>query len=189
MDFGKLIERAKNIILTPKTEWPKIAAETDTIAGLYKNYVLVLAAIPALAMVIGTAGIGLPFALVAYLFSLAVVYVMSLIVNALAPTFDGQKDPLAAFKVVVYASTPGWLGGIFNVIPWAGPALSFIAGLYGIYLLYLGLPPLMKNPEEKSIGYTALVVVCYIVLTMLVTGLIVSMFVGAAVGGAALFGR
>ena len=28
MDFAKLIERAKSICLSPKTEWEKIAAET-----------------------------------------------------------------------------------------------------------------------------------------------------------------
>ena len=47
MDFNKLIARVKNILLTPKTEWPVIAGETESVQSLYLNYILVLAAIPA----------------------------------------------------------------------------------------------------------------------------------------------
>ncbi len=189
MDFGKLIERVKNILLTPKTEWPRIAAESDTVAGLYTGYALILAAIPALGMLIGTAGIGFPIAIVTYVITLVVIFIASLIVNALAPTFGGQKDSVAALKVVVYSSTPGWVAGIFNIIPFVGPLIAFIAALYGIYVLYLGLSPVMKNPEEKSIGYTALIVVCYIVLMMVFMGVVMSLFFGAMMGGAMLMGR
>jgi uncharacterized membrane protein len=55
--------------------------------------------------------------------------------------------------------------------------LTIIAGLYGLYLLYIGLPVVMKNPEEKSIGYTALIIVCYIVLAM-ITATVVGGLVG-----------
>src|SRR6187401_1316759 len=99
MDFSKLIARAKAILLTPKTEWPVIAAEPDTVAGLYKNYILVLAAIPAVfgflkGSLIGYSMFGVTVRtpivsgiigmLVAYGLTLAVVYLVALIINALA---------------------------------------------------------------------------------------------------------
>ena len=38
----------------------------------------------------------------------------------------------------------------------------------GLYLLYLGLPVLMKAPAEKALGYTAVVIIAAIVLFLIV---------------------
>jgi hypothetical protein len=54
--------------------------------------------------------------------------------------------------------------------------------LYGIYLLYLGLPRLMKCPPEKAVGYTAVVVVCAIVVSVVVG------MVGGAIAGVGMAG-
>ena len=200
MDFSKLIERVKGILLSPKTEWEKIAAETTDVKSLYMGYAMILAAIPAICGFIGSTVIGVSLPIVgtirtgvaaalvqlvlSYVLGLAVIYVVSLIVNALAPTFDGQKDPIQALKLVVYASTPVWLAGVFSLVPLLG-VLGILAGLYGLYLLYIGLTPLMKNPQDKSIGYTALIIVCYVVLAIIM-GVIVAAVAGT---GAALRGR
>ena len=200
MDFAKLIERVKGIVLSPKTEWEKIAAETTDVKSLYVGYAMILAAIPAICGFIGSTVIGVSLPIVGtirtgvgaalvqlvlgYVLGLAVIYVVSLIVTALAPTFDGQKNPVQALKLVVYSSTPVWLAGVFSLIPLLG-VVGIIAGLYGLYLLYIGLAPLMKNPQEKSIGYTALIIVCYIVLAIIM-GVIVAAVAGT---GAAMRGR
>lgn len=191
MDFAKIIERAKGIILSPKSEWEKIAAEPADVASLFTGYAMILAVIPAICGLLGSVLIGgtsigsaLAHMVLGYVFGLAVIYAVSLVVNALAPTFSGQKDPIAALKLIIYASTPVWLAGVFALVPLLG-VLSILAGLYGLYLLYLGLSPLMKNPQDKSIGYTALIVVCYIVLAM-----IVGVILGAVAGtGALMRGR
>lgn len=200
MDFSKLIERVKGILLSPKTEWEKIAAETTDVKSLYVGYAMILAAIPAICGFIGSTVIGVSLPIVgtirtgvaaalvqlvlSYVLGLAVIYVVSLIVTALAPTFDGQKDPIQALKLIVYSSTPVWLAGVFSLVPLLG-VLGILAGLYGLYLLYIGLTPLMKNPQDKSIGYTALIIVCYIVLAIIM-GVIVAAVAGT---GAALRGR
>ncbi len=200
MDFAKLIERVKGIVLSPKTEWEKIAAETTDVKSLYVGYAMILAAIPAICGFIGSTVIGVSLPIVGtirtgvgaalvqlvlgYVLGLAVIYVVSLIVTALAPTFDGQKDPVQALKLVVYSSTPVWLAGVFSLVPLLG-VLGIIAGLYGLYLLYIGLSPLMKNPQDKSIGYTALIIVCYIVLAIIM-GVVVAAVAGT---GAAMRGR
>jgi type III secretory pathway component EscS len=43
-----------------------------------------------------------------------------------------------------------------------------ILGLYGLYLLYLGLPVLMESPQEKSLGYTITVIIAAIVIFMVI---------------------
>jgi hypothetical protein len=185
-----LIERVPSILLRPKQTWPVIAAEPADAATIYSRYVALLAAIPAVCAFIGYTLVGggafgvtyrLPIAtglvqmVVGYLLSLAIVYVLALIVNALAPTFGGSKDMVAALKVVAYGSTAGFLGGVFSLLP-SLALLGLLASFYSIYLIYTGLPVLMRCPPEKAGAYTAVVVVCAI-LAMIVLGAVSSLFI------------
>jgi hypothetical protein len=180
-----LVERCKGILLRPNQEWQTISGETSSIADLYKSYIIILAAIGPVASIIGMSivGISLPFigsfrvpittsvtsAIVQYVLTLAGVYALAVIIDALAPTFSGQKNMSQAFKLAAYSSTPGWLCGIFTIVP----LLAFlgILGLYGLYLLYLGIPVLMKSPKEKSVGYTVAVIVAAIVIFLIIGGI------------------
>ncbi len=187
-----LVERAKNIILSPGSEWDVIKDEDTSIADLYKQYVLPLAAIPAVSQTIGMAAVGMtmPFAgtvrlgwgaaithgILNYAIALIGVFVIALVIDALAPAFGGQKNLNQAVKVTAYAWTPGWLGGIFTLVPMLG-ILGLLASLYGLYLLYLGLPRLMASPRDKAVGYTLVVIVCAIVV-MIVLGIVVNVIAG-----------
>jgi hypothetical protein len=181
-----IIERVKAILLTPKSEWLVIERESGDPTYLFTNYVAILAAIPAVCGFIGTSiiGISLPVigtvrvgivsgiasAIVKYLLAFVMVYVMGLIIDALAPTFNGQKNQPNALKLAVYSMTPVGLAGIFSLIP--GFRVLGILGLYGLYLLWVGLPPLMKSPEEKSIGYAAALVVCALVVSFVIAAIV-----------------
>jgi hypothetical protein len=196
-----IVERVKAILLTPKSEWLVIEREPGDPAYLFANYVAILAAIPVVCGFIRTSinEISLPIfrtvrgvllastfasAIVRYLLAFAMVYGMGLIIDALGPTFNGQKNPSNALKLAVYSMTPAWLAGIFLLIPGLSRVFG-ILGLYGLYLLWVGLPPLMKVPEEKSIGYAAVVVVCAIVISLVTGAIVVRVFlvIGAIVVG------
>jgi hypothetical protein len=178
-----LAARAKALLLTPAAEWAVIDAEPTTPAELYTQYVMPLAAIGPIAQFVGFSliGVHVPFsgvtyrtplvrgvtgAVVSYLLALAMVYVLGLIIDALAPTFQGSPNRIQALKVAAYSSTAAWLAGVFAILP----ALSIlgILGLYSIYLLYVGLPILMKAPAEKAGAYTVVVILVAIVLFMIV---------------------
>jgi hypothetical protein len=178
--FMNLVERVKAILLTPKTEWAAIEGEPGDPQFLFTNYVAILAAIPAVCRFIGMSVVGLNMpmvgtyrvgvvsglagAIVQYILTFVIVYVMALIIDGLAPTFGGIKSQPSALKLAVYSMTPVWLAGIFSLIP--GLAVLGILGLYGLYIFWLGAPILMKTPEDKSIAYTAAVVVCGIVISV-----------------------
>jgi hypothetical protein len=184
MDFTKLIERVKNILMTPKTEWPVIAAETETVQSLYQNYILILAAIPA----IFSLRAGIVFAVLIYVISLALTFVMALIIDALAPTFGGQKNQVQALKTAAYSSTPSWLAGVAAILPVIGGLVGLAAGIYAIYLLYTGISQTMKCPQEKAGAYTAVSIVIAIVLYWICI-ILLGMFIGASLlGGAAMIG-
>ena len=192
-----IVERVPAILLRPKETWPRIAAEPATPASIYGGYLVFLAAIPAICGFIGwtlvgggmmgisyrmSLGAGLVQLVVGYLLSLGLVWVLALIVNALAPTFGGSKDFVAALKVVAYGSTAGFVGGVFSLLPALG-WLGLLAAIYSIYLIYTGLPVLMHNPAAKSGAYTAVVVVCSFV-AMIVLGAVSALFVEHPLGGA-----
>jgi hypothetical protein len=198
----KIVDRVKNIVLTPKAEWPVIAGEASTVQGLMKDYVAPLAGLSAVCGFVGSSlvGVSLPVlgtmrmpviaglvtAIVSFVMAFVMVFVLSLIIDAVAPKFGGQKNPAQALKVAVYSFTPGWLGGILGIIPALG-MIGGLLGLYGIYVLHLGLPRLMGNPAEKSVGYTAVVVVCAIVI-----GFLISLVVGGfsmLTGGPSMMGH
>jgi hypothetical protein len=103
------------------------------------------------------------------------VYALSLIIDYLAPTFGGTKSPIQALKVATYSSTAAWVSGIFAIMP--GLRMLSLLGLYSIYLLYLGLPVLMKATKDRAVAYTVLVVVVEFVLMMMI-GLLGSQFTG-----------
>jgi hypothetical protein len=178
----QLIERVKAILLTPQTEWPVIAREPGDVSALFTHYVAILALIPALAGFIGMSLVGsyVPFfrglvsAAFGYVITFVVVYIVAMIVDALAPTFDAQKNFPNALKLTVYSYTPGWLAGIFLLIP--GLSFLSILGLYGLYLMWLGLPPLMQAPRDKALPYAAAVVVSAVILAIVLGAIQAAIF-------------
>jgi hypothetical protein len=187
-DFNRsgIVERAKNILLKPNETWDTIALEPATVSSLYRGYAVILAAIPPVSHLIGGQVFGYSFfgvtyrpplvgaiigAIFGYVLALISIYVLALIIDALAPSFDGQKNKVQALKVAVYAYTAAWVAGIFGLIPMLG-LLTTLGSLYSLYLLYLGLPKLMAAPQAKAFGYTAVAVIVAIILSIVV-GLIV----------------
>lgn len=199
IEIHGLIERVKRILMSPKTEWPVIAAEPRTARDIYFGYVAPLAAIGVIASLIGTTliGVSVPLlgtvrtpivagvvgAILHYLLTFLGVFIVAMIVDALAPTFGGQKDPVRALKVTAYSFTASWVASVVTIIPMLG-IIALLAGLYGLYLLYLGLPVLMRCPEDKSIGYTVVVVICTFVVMFIVT-IVTGALIGALGFGAA----
>ena len=201
-DRAALLQRVLDILMRPRDTWLQIDAEDGNPARIYLGYLVFLAAIPAVAGFIGYSLIGvgafgisvrvpvvqgLVSMVVGYVLSLAMVYVLALIANMLAPRFQAQQDMGSAFKLVAYASTAGMLGGVFSILP-SLAMLGLLAALYSVYLLYTGIPVLMKAPQEKAVVYTAALVVCGI-LAGIVVGLATSLVTPGARGlGAGMAG-
>ncbi len=185
-----LVDRVKNLLLSPAKEWEVIKGETWTTADLFTKYAIILAAIPALAGFLGYTFFGLSYgfgtiklgfgtsltwAILTYIFSLVGVFVLGFIIDALAPSFGSTKDMVASLKVAVFSSTAGWVAGILNIFPALG-ILVAIASIYGLVLLYMGLQRVKDVPKEKMVGYFVVV---------LIAAILVYVIIGAIVGGIA----
>ena len=183
-----IVERAKAITLNPAATWPVIEAEKHDAKSLFVPYLLILAAIPAICSFIGLSVVGVggfgfnfrvPFAsglammITTYILSVIMTFGMGWLASALAPTFGGKSDLVQGLKLAVFGGTPMMLAGIFNILP-ALSIVGLLVALYSLYVIYLGLPVLMKNPKEKTIVYMVV-----LILASIIAGVVLSMVTSA----------
>ena len=188
----ELVPRIKGILINPKEEWAKIKEESVSITDLFTGYAMILAAIPALAQFIGRAIVGynIPFvgwvrsgigsallySIIYYIFTLAVVYVLGVIINALASSFGSEPNMDNAMKLAVYSFTPAWVAGILYIIPPLS-ILALLASIYGLYLLYLGMNlPMLATPKDKVVPYLIVTILIVIVLNVIMGVLLGTIF-------------
>ena len=192
----KIAQRAKEVLLKPRDTFEVIKTETVTSRDLILNYLAPLAVIPAVASIIGMSAVGIRIsvmgtlrtplinsfssAVLQYILTLIGIYILGIIINALAPSFSGKKNEIQALKIAVYSATPSLVVGILYILPVLG-ILVVIAGLYGFYLLYLAIPIIMECPPEKALGYTIVVIIINIVISLII-GALVSFVPGVGMG-------
>ena len=185
-----LVNRVKQILVSPKTEWQTIDSENDSHIAVLTKYVLLLAAIPAVAAFIGygiigysvwghhfaSVSLGIKQAIIQYVTMVGGIYIAAFVIDLLATNFGAQKNFNKAFSLVAYSYTAIMVGGIFHIYH----SLSFLAALasiYGLYLLYIGLTPIMKTPAEKRTSYFVVsllvMVVAFFVLSMILAAIII----------------
>lgn len=196
-----LVQRTTGILARPRPEWDRIDQEPATSTGLITGYAAILALLPAIGSILGgllfagsmggIAGvISLPFiivsAILGYVISLGVTYLMGIIANALAPNFGGARNPVGAMKLVVYSATATWVAGFFSFIPILGFLIALAGFAYAAYLLYLGSTQVMHVPASSAGGYTAAVIAIWIVIYLVITAIFGGILAVAMLGTAAL---
>ena len=190
-----IVQRVKNILLQPKTEWVVIEGEPAGTASLYTGFLIPLALAGMVARFLGLAviGVSVPFAgrvrmpfmgaltssVIGFVVTLVAVYVWAMIINALAPTFGGQKNMLSALKLAIFAAAPALVASLLSVLPWLF-FVQILAGLYGLYLLYIGFPVLMKAPRERAGMYTLATVACGMVMGLVIGAASAALHLGGA---------
>ena len=176
-----IVSRARNIVMTPHAEWPAIAVEATDTTQLYTGYVVILAAIPLIAMLLHQLfgglswGLAIPLLIVGYVMSLIDVAIVAALSSKLAPYFGGVDNLNQGFKLAAYAATAAWLGGVFLILPWIGGLLRLLCGLYSIYLYYTGITALVGVPMERRLGFFVVVLVATIVISWIIAAILVSL--------------
>lgn len=183
-----LIDRAKNMLTTPKTEWLVVASETPDNSKIVVGYVLPLAIAGAVAAFIGYGLIGfnmlgvrfsgmswgLFYAITMLIRTVVSLYVTAFVVDALAPSFGSEKNMGRSMQLVAYGSTPSLVAGLFLILPLLAGIVLLAAAIYGIYLWYIGLTPIKKTPEDKRVAYI-IVSILVLIVVYIVLGLLLNM--------------
>lgn len=168
-----LFARIWGILTRTEEEWEIIDGERTSIARLIFGYACLLALIRPLAeipqnvmMIHWTAAPTIEITLMRYVASVFEAFLVGLIINGLAPTYHGEKNLVQAMKLSVYSFTPGWIVGLIYIIPVPG-FLAAIAALYGLYILCLGIPTIMKSAKDETVGYFVGVAFSAIVISII----------------------
>jgi hypothetical protein len=175
-----LIDRVKNILLTPQTEWDVINTESATPQALLMSYVLPLAAAaatgPLLSGFLFPGTLGLTFflitAVIAFVSTIISYYVSVYIVDSLAPNFGSEKDLNKSAQLVAYSATPSYIAGLLSFIPVIGGLLRFAAWGYSIYIMYSGIGPLKKTQEDKKIVYMVVAFIATLAVMLIVSAIL-----------------
>ncbi len=190
-----LVERAKNIIVTPKTEWEVVAKEEPNVQQILFTYLFPLALIPAFAALLGSLifmqfsfgfalATGIGMALIYFVTMFLVVLLSAFIIDAFATSFSSQKNFGRSLQLVVYSFTPSFVLGVLNFIPVLGWLLYIAGSVYGVYIMYLGLGPLKQTPEDKKVVYLLISIlvlgiafwILFWILTIIIMGIITAIF-------------
>ncbi len=192
---GNIFKRAINIMFRPKTEWEAVAAEKPRVPVLIFGYSLFFAIIPVTSLILGyglfgrdisvtwdnSFGIGFLQAFIFILAAFTAIIVGAVVINALAPAFGTEKNFGRAMQLTTYSFTPVFFAGVLFFFPFLS-VLANLTGLYGVFVLLIGLPIVMKTPSNNQIGYffTSIGVLSVIYFSLKWTlGLIFVLFSGA----------
>lgn len=163
-----IFTRAYGLLREPQKEWQQIKAEETTIPHLMIGYVAPLAAIPPVCGLIGSlifepVRVGsiseaLVGVVVTWVVTIALVFLLGVLVNTLADQFDADRNDIGGQKIAAYSITPALLSGLFSLWPplwWV--ALPALAAM--VYIMYRGLPVLMNAPQDRALAYAGTVTV------------------------------
>lgn len=190
----KIIDRIKGIILNPKNEWNTIQQEKQGNTELLTSYLIPLVIIPIAASFIGygligrnlaffghvgSLSLGIRYAIMMLLNMLVGIYLTAFVIDLLAPSFGATKNFNNALRLVVYSYTPTLVAGIFYVLP-SLSILVMLASLYGLYILYFGIKPMMKAPDDKVTVYFIVSIVVLIAVYFVIGAIVSAVLIRSA---------
>jgi hypothetical protein len=178
------IELVKDLTFKPKETWADIKGREMTAGAIMRDYLIILAALPAIAQFFGRwiIGVSIPFgggmvklsffaslvsALIGYVLTVAGIWAFAKILQFLAPKFDSSNDETMALKIAVFSASPYLIAGIVGIIPALG-VIAFLVGIYCLYLIYVGLPIVMDTPKEKSLPFTVVSIIAVILIAIII---------------------
>jgi hypothetical protein len=177
------ISHVPGLFTHPDREWARIAEDRHSLPGIVAGHVMLLALIPALAFFYGVTEVGwtLPSGdrvfrmttdssvVIIGLFYWAMVVGTAALgygVHWMSKTYGSDATLSEAMALAAYTNTPLFLAGILGLKPvlWLDLVAGTVAACYAIYLLYLGIPHLMRVPKERGYLFASAVLAVALVM-------------------------
>ncbi len=161
------------LLLHPDREWEAIRAEPCSVGDCYLRHVMILAALPAISGFIGTTQVGwqvgmgetvkltvasaLLISAVFYVAMLVAVVTMGEFIHWMAHTYGAEPSLEHSVVLAAYTATPLFLVGVLALYPvvWLNMLFGLLALGYAIYLLYTGVPIVMRIPKDQGYMFSS----------------------------------
>ena len=163
-----LLKYTWQLLSNPRRAWVNIRDDNCSISRCYFSYLMILAAIAPIAGFIGTTTIGWSIgqgdptylspksaffiAIIYYFAMLTNVFILGMTVRWMGKTYGCDISLTQGIKLATYTATPILLIGIVELYPtlWVNFVIGLPALGYTIYLLYIGVPIVLKMSETKG---------------------------------------
>jgi len=178
------LNRVRAILFQPNQTWDEINADATTEPEILKGYLVFIAAVAAIAGFFGSLFDGeyffraLLWAVLFFGFSIGGAWGAAKALTFLAPNFKAEPNYIAILKLVAYAFTPILLACIFFLIP---QIYGFsILGIYGFYLLWIGIPKLVPCPQDEIFSFRTVAIIV-LAITILIIFILSALISGTSV--------
>lgn len=154
-----VINRAKEILSAPRAAWEQIKTEPLSGPHILWRYVAPMAIVPAAAFYLrfffGKGRIWVHFfsTAVYFLLCLALAPVGAHVLAVIGRKLAVEGESIDFQKLVAFSLTPAFLGGAFLLLPWLS-GLTFLIAFYSLYLLNVGIPVLVRCPDEGALTFS-----------------------------------
>lgn len=176
------------LLFRPREGWQRLAQKRSIGMFAALLYPAVFAALPAIAWFEGATGVGwrvggeeavrlthasaVPIIVLFYLAMLAAVIGIGGMVHWMARTYDADSTLAKGIALAGYTATPLFIAGLVGFYPWV--MFDLIVGLlaicHAVYLLYIGIPIVMRIPEERGFLFASAVIAVCLVIFIAIMG-------------------
>jgi hypothetical protein len=194
-----MFKHALGLLFQPSQEWKNVADLPDATLRTLVLLPCILALIPAVAWYYGTTqvgwtvGSGDPVKLTAesaraiiILFYFAMVTAVAIIgyfIHWMSDTYGADSSFAKGIVIAGLTATPLFLAGATGFYPvlWLDMLIGVVAVCWAVYLLYLGIPIVMKIPEERGFLFSsAVIAICLVMFICIMVGSVILWDFGAA---------
>ncbi len=188
-----MIANPFGFLFFPLKQWQLTATLKPDQYTPYLLYPVLLALIPGIAWYYGTTVSGWAVGdgegvtrlttqsalklIIAFYFTMLIsIAVVGYSISWMAKTYGVETTTSKGIVVSAFAATPLFIIGVVGFYPvlWLDLSLGVFAVCWSVYLLYTGIPIVMKMPKEQGFLYTsAIIAVCLVILMCIMGGTVI----------------
>ncbi len=194
-----MFNHAFGLLVQPSLQWKRVA---DLAPASMRNMALfpfIMAILPAAAWYFGTTRVGwtvgdgsairltedsaLVLIILFYTAMVGSVAVIGYAIHWMSQTYGADSSLAKGLVIAGFTATPLFITGAVGFYPvlWLDMLIGVVAVCWSVYLMYLGIPIVMKIPEERGFLFSsAVLAICLVILVCIIVGSVILWDFGAA---------
>lgn len=162
-----------NFFFKPSSQWARLADSPLNHYRLHLIYPLLMALIPSFAWYHGITEVGwsvgggdvirvtpesaLPIIGLFYAAMIVSVAIIGYMTHWMSKTYGADTSIAKGISVTGFFATPLFVGGLVGYYPvlWLNMTIGILAISWAVYLLYIGIPAVMKLPTDRGFLYAS----------------------------------
>lgn len=178
-----MIQHGATLLISPKATWQRLANLDPAQLSICLIYPLIMAILPSVAWYYGTSQIGwtvgisesvirlteqsaFEIAILFYLVMVSSVAIIGYFIHWMSETYGADSTLTKGIVIAGYTCTPLFVAGLVGFYPilWLDLLIGVATLAWATYLLYLGIPIVMKIPSERGFLFSSAIIAIAMVI-------------------------